>query len=132
MMKLSNRFSNPTSLLSEFDQFFDRAFRRPLHAGRQSNLGVYEADDAWHLRTDLPGFTKEELNLTFDKGVLFLVAERKEGDNHPFQSRIERTFRTPKNVNPEGITARLEAGVLEMILPKVAPETPERLEIKID
>ena len=131
-MKLSNRFNSPGAFLSEFDQFFDRAFGRPLFANREANLGVYEADDAWHLRTDLPGFTKEQIKLRFEDGLLTLTAEREENENHPFQSRVERSFRTPEHVNPEAISARLEHGVLEIVLPKVTPETPDRLEIKID
>ena len=46
--------------------------------------------------------------------------------------RVERSFRTPEHVNPEAISARLEHGVLEIVLPKTTPETPDRLEIKID
>lgn len=130
-MKLSNRFSNPTNLLSEFDQFFNRAFQRPLSVNRESNpVGVYEADQAWLLRTDLPGFSKKDVTLRLEDGVLYLTAEREEAE-HGFQSRIERTFRTPDNIDPNGITARLEDGVLAITLPKVTPDLPENLSIEV-
>ncbi|MFP6859298.1 MAG: Hsp20/alpha crystallin family protein [Roseibacillus sp.] len=134
-MKLSRRFSNPAvDLLSEFDQLFSRAFNRPVFLGEERNtggaIGAYEADAAWHLRTDLPGFTKEDVELRLEDGVLHLAAERKDSE-HPFHSRIERTFRVPDHIDPAGITARLENGILELTLPKLEPKAPDSLRIEV-
>lgn len=133
-MKLSRRFSNPAiDLLSEFDHLFNRAFNRPVFLEDRNTggaIGVYEADAAWHLRTDLPGFTKEDVELRLEDGVLHLAAERKDS-KHPFHSRIERTFRVPDHIDPAGITARLENGILELTLPKLGPKAPDSLRIEV-
>jgi len=134
-MKLSRRFYPTADLFSEFDQFFNRAFSRSLLPGaRQSNgaFGVYEAEQAWHLRTDLPGFAKEEITLRLEDGVLHLNAERDEKNQHSFHSRIERTFRVPDNVDVGGIEARLANGVLEVTLPKLKEDRPENFRIEVN
>lgn len=128
-MNLSNRIFSPVDLLAGFDHLFDRSLRQPLRPA--DKVGVYEADHAWILRTDLPGFSREDLSLRFEKGVLSLRAER-ENEEHAFHSRTERTFRTPEHVDPDEISARLEDGVLEVTLPKLNPGNNGPLEIKID
>ena len=128
-MNLSNRIFSPADLFAGFDHLFERSQRHPLRPA--DKVGVYEADHAWILRTDLPGFSREDLSLHFEEGVLSLSAER-ENEEHAFQSRTERTFRTPEHVDPDRISARLEDGVLEITLPKLNPGTRGPLEIKID
>lgn len=134
-MKLSRRLNHPAvDLFSEFDHFFNRAFSRSLLPGtRRSNgeFGVYEAKDTWHLRTDLPGFARENIDLRMEEGVLHLSAER-DDDGQAFHSRIDRSFQVPDNIDVAGIEAHLANGVLEVILPKLAPAEPEvvRIEVK--
>ena len=132
-MKLSRRFSPAADLFTEFDQFFNRAFSRPLLPGtrRSTSFGVYEADDAWHLRTDLPGFRKEEVSLRLEEGILHLSAEHDEEGDHPFHSKIERTFRVPDNIDVTAIGAKLENGVLDVTLPKAAEEKPDVLRVEV-
>lgn len=133
-MKLSRRINHPADLLSEFDHFFSRAFSQPLvPASRRehSAVGIYEAESAWFLRTDLPGFEKSEVTLKFEDGGLHLRAERDE-NTHPFVSRIERTFKVPENIDPTAISANLKDGVLEITLPKVEVEQVDGYSIEIN
>ena len=116
-------------LLSRFDHALNAALRAPQ--ARHSGVGVYEADHAWILRTDLAGFSSDDLSLHFENEMLSLTAER-QNEEHAFHSRIERSFRAPDQIDPEGISARLENGVLEITLPKLDPGTSGPLEIKVD
>lgn len=133
-MKLSRPFNaTAADLFNEFDHFFNRALSRPLLAGarqRHGAFGVYEADSAWHLRTDLPGFRKEDLSLRFEEGTLHLKAEREE-NTRTFPASVERSFRVPDNVDATRIEARLENGVLEIVLPKVEQDQPASRSIEI-
>lgn len=133
-MKLSRSVQHPvTNLFADFDQLFQRAVQGTLFTGGQPadpGLGVYEEDSAWHLRTDLPGFRKEDLNLRVEDGVLYLEARRDDSER-TFRAQVERSLKLPDNVDPAGIKARLENGVLEVTLPKVAPAEPEALRIEI-
>ena len=132
-MKLSRRFLSPTvDFFPDFDQLFNRAFSHSFLPGsgrRAESFSVFESDDAWHLRTDLPGFRKEDVSLRLEEGVLHLSARREEG--HSFHAEAERRFRLPDNINTAEIGARLEDGVLEVTLPKVAPDQPETLNIEV-
>lgn len=133
-MNLSRKISYSADLLTEFDHFFNRAFKRslvPLARRENSTVGVYEADHAWFLRTDLPGFKKSEISLKFEDGVLRVRAEREES-NHPFQGPVERHLRVPENIDPGNITARLSEGVLEITLPKLETENAGGLNIEIN
>ena len=94
------------------------------------SFGVFESDDAWLLRTDLPGFRKEDVSLRLEDGVLHLAANREE--DQVFHTNVERKFRLPDNINTGEIVARLEDGVLEISLPKLEPDQPETLNIEIN
>lgn len=138
-MKLNRPYSNAAAdVLSEFDHLFNRAFSRSFIPGATrsgESFSVFEADDAWRLRTDLPGFQKDDVNLRLQDGVLHLTAEvaEKGGDQDyaAFRSNVARSFRLPDNIDVSAIGARLENGVLEITLPKAEIENPEPLQIEV-
>ena len=38
---------------------------------------IYEADNNYNLELDMPGFTKDDINIEFNKGTLTISAEKK-------------------------------------------------------
>jgi len=79
-------------------------------------------------RIPLPGFTKEEINLKVTENSIHVKAEKKKHlkektEKQIFwsaeQSRVERAYRLPVQVVPEKVKAKLENGVLTVVLPKV-------------
>ena len=83
------------------------------------------------LTMDLPGLTAEDLEIELLDGYLSVRGERRrpevgEGKSfvhteRPF-GRFERRIKLPDGVDPESIMARMDNGVLSLIVPK-----PERL-----
>ena len=70
--------THPADLLPDFDHITNHAFKRslgPLARREPSTLGIYEADHACLLRTDLPGFKNSKVSLKFEEGVLRVRAE---------------------------------------------------------
>ncbi len=129
IMKLNNRIYRPAALLSDFDRIFSRAFHREGNTPRH-DVGVYESEQAWFLRTDLPGCSRKNISLAYEGNTLTLSAERdSKCDGFPIPAT--RSFRIPENVNARDISARLENGVLEITLPKMESDTPDRLEIEV-
>ncbi|MFC6716511.1 Hsp20/alpha crystallin family protein [Natrialbaceae archaeon GCM10025810] len=80
--------------------------------------------DAFVFVMDLPGFEKDDIELTFEDGTLSISAsaEREEGDDafRTMRSRhVAERVRVPREVIVEEIEANYRNGVLEVRLPTV-------------
>ena len=111
-------------------------------AGRLSSapaMDVVEEKDHYLVHLDLPGLNKDEIQITFEDGILTVRGERK-GESETKDGRIyrkerfsgsfERTLRLPEKVDAEKMDAALKNGVLEIRLPFVPEAQPRRIEIK--
>jgi len=86
------------------------------------------------LTMDLPGLTADDLDIELLDGYLSVRGERRRPEvgegkafarsERPF-GRFERRLRVPEGVDPDSILARMDNGVLSLIVPK-----PERLKPK--
>lgn len=111
----------PNRLLGNLDEFLSQTLRSfgPIAATRAPGAYRYEEKDAYRLRLDLPGFTREEISLSLEKHDLTVTAksEREEA----FHGDFERTYTLPDDIDPDGIQARLNHGVLDLTFKKLAP-----------
>ena len=134
-MQLTRRLHDPVGdLFAEFDRFF----RLPIGAAPERaaariprGFSLYENDDDWRLRADLPGFSKADLDIALKDGVLTISASREDNDEG-FTANFTRSLRLPGDTATDRITATLENGVLELVLPKQEPEKPETTRIEIN
>lgn len=110
---------------SELDRFFNPG--RALASHTSSPEAIHETPDAWVLRLDLPGFTKENLSLKVDDQTLRLTAET--ATENPFSRKVDRQWKLGTRIDTAAIRATLENGVLEITLPKT--EAPAPLDITI-
>ncbi|MCA9560544.1 MAG: Hsp20/alpha crystallin family protein [Myxococcales bacterium] len=96
-------------------------------------VDVFESEDGLRLVVDLPGVPKDGLELNFDQGLLGLVARRPlgEGDDAPF-AEFRRRFELPRWIDGDKSTARLEAGVLTVELPKADAARPRQIQVSFD
>lgn len=94
-------------------------------------LDVYRRDGDLVVRAEMPGVTKDDLEITFDNGELILQAERREATAVEEESyfcaechhgRYFRRLRLPYEVDPDKIRAHLEDGILEVDLPLAQEE----------
>ncbi|MFT6863440.1 MAG: HSP20 family molecular chaperone IbpA [Akkermansiaceae bacterium] len=117
-MNLTHYASN--RLLGNLDEFLSQTLRSfgPVAAARAPGAYRYEEKDSYRLRLDLPGFTREEISLSLEKRDLTVTAksEREEA----FQGTFERTYTLPADVDPEGIHAQLDHGVLDLTFKKLS------------
>ena len=134
-MRLSRHFINPAGdILSEFDRLFRHACRgfNPSGMGNGSRaFSAYEADDAWQLRADLPGFRKDDLDISLEDDVLTVKAERKD-EEHGFAGSFEQSLRIPDEVKRADIAANLDHGVLQITLPNTEESQPKTLQISVN
>ena len=76
------------------------------------------------IEMEIPGFKKEEINLSYEKEVLSIWAERKPAEPSDERSyllserahKVKRSF-VVKGIDEEKITAKYENGLLTIILP---------------
>ena len=140
------------SLRREMDQVFARgpvwgpfgARARPTWgAAVFPAVNLYDAGNAFVLTAELPGVRSEEV----PAAPLELVAARAErGDVAGIHAdlreerigvgaerrggRFSRAFELPADIDPEGVEARLDHGVLILRIPKRPELQPRRIEVK--
>lgn len=101
----------------------------PATRARQLSLPVdiFEGADELLLLADLPGVEPEGLNVSFEAPELRIEGRRGSGDA---ASVYSRTFRVSEQIDPNGISAELTAGVLKLRLAKAAHTKPRKIEVR--
>ena len=127
-MNLIQRYQPTRNWVHEINRLMDRtlADSNLTYSPRES---FHESDHAWILRLDLPGFGKSDVTLSVTNRVLELKAETK--PDQPFGGKIQRQWNLGDDIDATAISAKLENGVLELTLPKLAPVVAEPTTIEI-
>jgi HSP20 family protein len=113
--------------------------REEAQASVASN--VIELENAYKLELVLPGFSKEEVKISFQKNMLTIKTDKKQeaSENTNYLRRgfvprnFEKRFEISKNINSDSITANFHNGILEILLPKkeeVLEKTPVEIAIQ--
>jgi HSP20 family protein len=137
----ANEFLYPDNA---FDNFFNGLFQpNPTTQIKLPKVDIQDADDAYIVTADLPGMTKEDINITYDNEVLTIAAqhnqENEENDEQKRyirRERINNAFKRQfvvRNIQKEGISAEFTNGVLTIRLAKADPElvaASHRIDIK--
>jgi HSP20 family protein len=121
-----------------FTDFYGEAFSRAWVPA----VDIYETDaHEVVLKAELPDMKREDLNLTFENGVLTLKGERKfeqEVKKENFQ-RIERrhgafsrSFTLPNTVDAGKISASYKDGVLTIRLPQREEAKPKQIAVNVE
>ena len=127
-----------------FDDFFDEDFFPKKE--KEFNLmktDIKEMKDKYLLDIDLPGFEKENINLSLKDGYLHIDAETKKDQKNNdekmlrrerFYGKCTRSFYVGENIKEEDIHAEFKNGILKVEVPKKEEiennETIKRIEIK--
>lgn len=124
-----------TSILDDF--FNDEFFLPSINSN--SHLDVYQEDNKYVVEVDLPGYKKEEINMSFNNDLLTIKAEHNEENKEDtkkyiYRSRSQSMFTRQirfSNIEHENIDAKFEEGVLKVTLPiKGVSEIVKRIEVK--
>jgi HSP20 family protein len=110
------------------------AFERPHDFSPR--VAFEERADAWVLKSELPGVSENEIELTVTGTNVTLRVQRqtetREGEQPAAKSsyRYERTFELPAKVDADRVEAALKLGVLTVTLPKAAETMPKQIAVK--
>lgn len=112
-----------------------------LSAASSSLVGAYpvdirEDDDRIYVDAEMPGFAKDDIDVTLDDGTLSISAERrveeKEGKEHLRERRytkVQRRFTLPTTVDESSVDAKLEDGVLHLEMKKSGEPKGRRIKV---
>jgi len=132
------------TIQSEMNRLFNSFFESSSPANGTSlrrwipAMDLVETDDDFVLRADLPGLTEDDVNIELEDNVLTLSGERKserEEKNEGYyrveraSGSFQRSLTLPEGVDPEGIRASFENGVLEVRVPKPEQRKPRKVTI---
>lgn len=112
----------------------------PVETARtfRPNVDIVEYSDKFVLSADLPGATRESIELNFEGGVLALkaaVPQRTPGEAGHVRREygvgdFARQFRLGDDVDPAAITAEFAGGVLTLHVPKREAAKARRIEVQ--
>lgn len=104
------------------------------------SVNTREGEYAYHVDVDLPGVKKEDIHIDLKDNILTISGERnfkdevKEEDYYKVETsfgKFSRSFTLPEDADVENINASSDAGVLEVVIPKLAkPKNITRIEVK--
>ncbi len=88
---------------------------------------ISETDKEYLIRAELPAVKKEDVEVTFDDGMITIRGERKQQKEEKnekyhrtetFYGSFERSFSLPDNVNADTIRCESKDGMLTVHIPK--------------
>lgn len=124
----------------DFDSMMEQFFGPQAVRGIQAYYvpaSVWEDESSYHVEMDVPGVTRENVDLTYEKGTLRITTERRAPEDRRTglvderrYGKVTRTVTLPESIDPESITAELINGVLHVTVAKKPEAQPKRIEIK--
>lgn len=137
--------NNGLTARDPFYRLFDTFFNQDLVPSEEvSNrtwmppVDIQETEDSYRLTAELPGLTKDDINITLENNVLRLTGERKFQKDVKKEGyhRIERAYGTfaraftlPAQVNHDKVEASFENGLLTLVVPKAELAKPRKITI---
>lgn len=144
---LSNWY--PLDHLSSLRQEINRLFELPFgdstgeseFFGWAPTVDMYENKDQVVVRAELPGMTKEDIQISLHQDSLIISGERKleqeseDGEtsrSERFFGRFQRALELPKAVDGNRVKAAYKDGILTVTLPKAEEAKPKQITVKAD
>ena len=104
------------------------------------SVDVVEKESAYVVHADLPGISKEDIDVSIDGAQLTISAERKNEKSVSETDKVlrterqygktTRTFQFEHELDETQSSARFNHGVLELVLPKKVQNSAKRLTIE--
>ena len=133
---------NPmTALQREVDRLFENFMTSEGENGQllfTPAADLWETDDHYVFAFDLPGLTKQDVEITYQDGMLQISGRRTWAQEEGVRRlRVERphgqffrAIRLDRRIDVEGIAAHFDNGVLMVEVPKAEEGKPKRIELK--
>ena len=133
--------------IHEMDELFHNRLASVLGGGGSQSVAwspvvdIEESAEAYTIRAELPGLSKEKVKVTVENGVLTLSGERdleRRVETKTFH-RVERShgtftrsFTLPDDVDSESVAANFKDGLLEIHIAKREEALPKSIEVRVE
>ena len=144
-MKTLTAFRGQATLQDQINRLFNDAFERTSQ--QESNLtawapavDIHENEHELVVKADLPGVGAKDLNIRVENNILTIRGERRfekkvNEDNYLRVERaygsFSRSFSLANTVNPDGIKADYQNGVLTLNVPKREEAKPKQIKVTV-
>lgn len=138
----------PQSPLATFGSMLDEFFGQPFFRSDREiggqlwpRVDITEEKERFLVRADLPGLSKDDINVAIEGDTLTISGEKKEEHkreegaySHLERSygSFQRSFTLPENVDKEKVNANYKNGVLELSLTKSGEPKKRARQIEIE
>jgi HSP20 family protein len=134
------------TIQNEMNRLFNTFFETPTPGNGGSvrqwvpAMDLVETEDDFVLRADLPGLSEGDVSIELEDNLLTVSGERKAEHEERREGyyRVERasgsfsrSLTLPEGVDPNGIKASFERGVLEVRVPKPEQRKPRKVAISV-
>jgi len=137
----TNELRPVSNMLSLFDEFFNRFYEEE---GEEDNframaIDIVEHDKDFEILANLPGFKKDDVKISIHDNQLMIEAnsnvtkEESKGTVYRcerYSGSYRRNLLLPENVEVSKISAKMEDGVLKVIIPKKEPSPKKEITIE--
>ena len=137
-------FGNIEDIREEMNRMFDTSLRRRgslFDSAFAPAIDVVEEKDNYLVKADLPGLSKDDVNVAIQDNFLTIKGERKhevekKESNFYHQERVYgqfvRTVELPARVEASKVTANFKDGVLQVTLPKSEEAKPKEIKVSVN
>lgn len=140
--ELNNRLNDLMQRRNDLFNNFGQSLFNFGSTNEEMKTDISETDKDYKVVVDLPGVDKKDISVDFKNNQLTISAKRdsfsdeSDANGNVISSersygRFTRSYRFP-NVDQDKISAKYEAGVLKVVLPKTAEEISNTKRIQID
>lgn len=128
-------------MLSVWDPFTDFRVSSSPSVDWKPSVDVHEDTDALYLTAEIPGVPSDSITVGIDNNMLTLSGERKRdqtikrGQYHRVERRygcFKRQFILTDDLDTEAVSAKYNAGLLEVTIPKKPAAKPKQIQIQME
>ena len=102
------------------------------------DIDILENRDGYVIYADLPGADDKSVEVRLDRGTLTLDARLATGPDSSWTplhaeyrfGSYHREFRISEDIDSAGVAAKMQNGVLELVLPKSAERRPRAIQVQ--
>jgi HSP20 family protein len=134
---------SPMYELGQIENRIRRLFEEPFDFATTPTMytppvEVREFDNEFIVTAELPGMKKDEVDIEYQNGVLFIRGEKVEEKEEEKRNLLvwerqygsfQRSFMLPNTIDQDKITAEFQDGILRVVLPKAESAKGRKINI---